>query len=398
MIPVTTAAITATVGTTSRTATAGSANGKPSAVPAARTAFTTARAVPACSANTARPAASGARDASGGLGVPGMPGVPATARSSADPGRPPAGETLTRAAVRVAAHPLGPLCMVTVTGSPGAVEPAPLAASAPGAVADHLVVAVHGRGAASFVRDGELLACGPHDVVVLDATTPFTFHEADDFVLHLIGVPRRLLGADPAVIDRLSGVHPHGRGSIASLLGPLLEDVATTARELPPRAAEHLAGGFTGLLRALATESETSGEASDTPPDRHPLASRLRAYVNERLGDRDLTPGGIAAHHHISTRLLHKLFAADGITVSGWIRQRRLEECRRELSGARTGRPHPPVASTAKRWGFPNAAHFSRSFRTAYGVSPTAWRDLHVSSVPMRHGREGRHGAGGDAR
>ncbi|MER5782567.1 helix-turn-helix domain-containing protein [Streptomyces mobaraensis] len=300
----------------------------------------------------------------------------------------------------MAARPLGPLRIGTIAGPPASVAPATAVAPVPSA-ADHLVVAVHRRGVASFVRNGEVLVCGPHDVVVFDASAPFTFQEADDFELHVVGLPHRLLGAAPDVLDHLGGLHPHGRGRTAALLGPLLADVAASASDLSARPAEHLAAGLVGLLGALATEAEaprgkpgqgpggrpdTVDGLPDTSADHHTLAARLRAHVNERLGDRDLTPGGIAAHHHISTRLLHKLFAADGITVSRWIQRRRLQECRRELAGARSGRPRPAVASVAKRWGFANAAHFSRSFRAAYGMSPTAWRDLYVppASKPPR--------------
>ncbi|MER5369616.1 helix-turn-helix domain-containing protein [Streptomyces sp. NPDC002722] len=33
-----------------------------------------------------------------------------------------------------------------------------------------------------------------------------------------------------------------------------------------------------------------------------------------------------------------------------------------------------PVHVIAARWGFPNAAAFSRSFRAVYGVTPQAYR------------------------
>jgi AraC-like DNA-binding protein len=39
----------------------------------------------------------------------------------------------------------------------------------------------------------------------------------------------------------------------------------------------------------------------------------------------------IAAAHHISVRLLHKLFQEQGQTVAGWIRARRQQGCQRDL-------------------------------------------------------------------
>ncbi|GAA2788117.1 hypothetical protein GCM10010470_23340 [Saccharopolyspora taberi] len=55
-----------------------------------------------------------------------------------------------------------------------------------------------------------------------------------------------------------------------------------------------------------------------------------------------------------------------------WIRQRRLERCRRDLTN-----PHlrqRPVHAIAARWGFTDPAHFSRIFRAAYGLSPSDYR------------------------
>jgi AraC-like DNA-binding protein len=99
---------------------------------------------------------------------------------------------------------------------------------------------------------------------------------------------------------------------------------------------------------------------------------QITAYIERHLGDAGLAPGDIAAAHHVSTRQLHKLFHAQGTTVSGWIRERRLEHCRRDLLDARYA--SRPVASIGARWGYPDAAHFSRLFKGAYGLSPRDYR------------------------
>ena len=74
----------------------------------------------------------------------------------------------------------------------------------------------------------------------------------------------------------------------------------------------------------------------------------------------------------MSLRSLHQLFHDEGLTVAGWIRQRRLERCRRDLADpALAARP---VAAIAARWGYPSAAEFSRAFRAAHGVPPAEYR------------------------
>ena len=83
------------------------------------------------------------------------------------------------------------------------------------------------------------------------------------------------------------------------------------------------------------------------------------AFIDERLGDPKLSPGMVAAACHISLRYLHRLFQEPGATVAGWIRQRRLEGCRRDLTDpALVSRT---VAAIAGRWGFGSPAHFSHA-------------------------------------
>jgi AraC-like DNA-binding protein len=61
-----------------------------------------------------------------------------------------------------------------------------------------------------------------------------------------------------------------------------------------------------------------------------------------------------------------------GISLGDWIRAQRLEECRRELASAR--HQFVTIEAIAHRWGFASAPHFSRVFKSAYGVSPREWR------------------------
>lgn len=58
--------------------------------------------------------------------------------------------------------------------------------------------------------------------------------------------------------------------------------------------------------------------------------------------------------------------------MAGWIRERRLERCRRDLlDPALAARP---VGAVAARWGLVEPASFSRAFRAAYGLPPAAYR------------------------
>ena len=81
---------------------------------------------------------------------------------------------------------------------------------------------------------------------------------------------------------------------------------------------------------------------------------------------------GIAAAHNMSARTLDRLFADQPWSVSGLIRHERLDGVRRDLEDPLLR--HRSVAVLAARWGFFDAAHFSRVFRQHYGYPPSQAR------------------------
>jgi len=101
---------------------------------------------------------------------------------------------------------------------------------------------------------------------------------------------------------------------------------------------------------------------------RESLLVRLRQYIEDNLDDPGLYASSIAAAHGISVRTVHLAFAGTGTTVSRWIRDRRLRVCYRELA---RGGAHQTVTDIAFRWGFNDMAHFSRTFKQAFGVTPS---------------------------
>ena len=74
-----------------------------------------------------------------------------------------------------------------------------------------------------------------------------------------------------------------------------------------------------------------------------------------------------------SVRHLHELFASEPDTLMRWIRSERLKRIKDELADPAV--VERPIATIAYDWGFREPAHFSRTFRAAYGVSPRIFRD-----------------------
>jgi AraC-like DNA-binding protein len=122
-------------------------------------------------------------------------------------------------------------------------------------------------------------------------------------------------------------------------------------------------------------------ELGERPPERREvLLEEIQAYIEENLGDPELDPAGIAAAHYISPRQLHVVFERGDATVSAWIRERRLEHCRRDLADPMLA--DVPVAAIARRWGFRGVSHFGQVFKKETGLTPAEYRRCARARLP----------------
>ncbi|WP_225802581.1 helix-turn-helix domain-containing protein [Streptomyces sp. NK15101] len=279
---------------------------------------------------------------------------------------------------RIATDRLGYLQVSTVEADAERVSrtPALIARSSEALVA----VGVQMSGTATFVQDGRRAEVGEGDLVVYDTTRPYSFDYPQRFATHVFQLPRRTLGVPDDDIRRVTGSAIGTGDGFGAMLLPFLATLASSPAEgYPPAVANRLAGNVVDLLATLIAERAHPG-GTDADGRSH-LVLRVVDHINRNLGDPDLSPERIAREHRISVRYLHRLFEGEGTTVGRLIRQRRLEECSREL--ARRGRTAPTVSAVAQRWGFVNPAHFSRTFRAAYGVSPREWRTLRTAQEDL---------------
>jgi AraC-like DNA-binding protein len=246
------------------------------------------------------------------------------------------------------------------------------------------------RGQAGLRQERQDIGVGLHEFVFFDTSIPFDgWATADRGLVDGVAValPRALLPLAGRG-KRLSAIRLRD-SPVAALLRTFLLGLTRSTEVLAPADRARLSTILLDLL--AATVAYEMGEEQAVPEETGAHAMRLQVYafIEEHLGDPALSPARIAAAHHISVRYLHRLFQDEGRTVSAWIRERRLRRCQRDLSDPQLAQV--PVHVLAVRWGFPDPAHFSRAFRTAYGMPPGEYRrmlrydgDGHASSTSVR--------------
>ncbi|MER6566768.1 helix-turn-helix domain-containing protein [Streptomyces sp. NPDC001093] len=274
---------------------------------------------------------------------------------------------------------LGPMQAVTVEGDPlRALRTRRLIAGSDND--DYVVVKLLSRGVARVEQDTRDTFVRPGQLFVYDMARPVRMTIPEPFRTKSLVLPREVLGLSESELRHMTASPLDSETPLGALLSPFLSRLVDTAQTYPQHTAESIARNVVDLLQTLA--DERLGRATeDTQNAARVSLLRIRAYIDWHLADPDLTPEAIARAHHISVRYLHKLFQLEDITVSRWIQQRRLEQCRREL--ARRGSAGLTIAAVAHRWGFTSASHFSRVFRAAYGVSPAEWRSSAVRGPRM---------------
>lgn len=269
----------------------------------------------------------------------------------------------------ISSEPLGPLQISVVEAGPQTVSRDRRLISQGGA--EYLTVTLHHKGTARLTQDGRQALVRPGTFTCSDAGRPYEREQPDDFRFTAFRVPKEGLGVSEADLRAITGTVFSGDSGTSGLVAGYLARLAERAAGFDPYTGQQLAMTTTELLAVLVRERQGRLDPH-TPEAARGMRARVKEYILRHLADPDLSPQRIATANHLSVRYLHKLFQSEGSTVSGWIRRERLERCRRDLS--RQSRTEPSVSAVAQRWGFVNPTHFSRAFRTAYGMSPREWR------------------------
>ena len=232
-------------------------------------------------------------------------------------------------------------------------------------------VLAQGRGVVA--QDGREASLGPGDLALVDLSRPAHWTMSAMRVVAVV-FPRALLPLRPGEVAGLTAVRIPGDRGAGALVSSFARELVRRLDDVGAAEAARLGGAALDLLAvALAARLDRPDRV---PPDTRErvLLARVHGFIEARLGDPDLSPRMIAGAHYISPRYLYKLFEPEQTSVAGWIRQRRLERCRRDLLDPACS--DLPASAIAWGWGFASPAHFSRVFRAAYGHPPGEYRRL----------------------
>ncbi|WP_336662860.1 helix-turn-helix domain-containing protein [Leucobacter sp. USHLN154] len=226
-------------------------------------------------------------------------------------------------------------------------------------------------GSSILVQDGREVVMRPGDLSVYDTSRPYSLLFGEEFRNLIMMFPKDRVDLPIPFTEQLTAVSlGREHSGLAPVVTAFLSQFPAQLANLDGRVRAKLAHTSLDLMGTLFSSILDADPAQRDPHQL--LLQKITAYIESHLGDTALSPSIIAAAHYISTRHLHSLFREADTTVSTWIRERRLERCRADLLDPvlqdRT------VSTIAARWGFTDAAHFSRVFKAAFNASPSELR------------------------
>jgi AraC-like DNA-binding protein len=243
-----------------------------------------------------------------------------------------------------------------------------------------LKMVIQRRGCSLFEQGGRTARLKPGDWSLYDTTRSYIVSAPNPVDLHILllprwGILRGRRDLEQMLVHRLRG--RTGMAKLAALaIGRALES-AVAGDTIGPGTGEEIVE-----LLHLALLEQSGARLPRL--GRELMRARIKQYVNDRLGDPELSLDAVAQALRCSKRALHMAFEVEGRTLRDYIWDSRLENARCALeraAAADAGAARGAISRIAFASGFNSAAHFSRAFRGRYGVSPRAWHEGSRSSL-----------------
>lgn len=220
-------------------------------------------------------------------------------------------------------------------------------------------------------QDGREIELAQGDFAMFDSTRPYRIEFRKDTSILVLRAPQRLFRRSIRNPEALTLLPISGRSGAGHIASRVIQEIWSGLQTgLPAESGDDLCRAVVDVVASayapvprLRMKSPTTASA---------LRARICSFIDERLGDQDLSIASIATAFGITSRYIHTVFETDNGTVREYIQTRRLQEASRSL--ADPGRASSTIGEVAVAQGFKSQAHFSRAFRKHFGLTPREFR------------------------
>ena len=227
------------------------------------------------------------------------------------------------------------------------------------------------EGSEMVTHEGKTAQLGKNNFMMWNSTKPIAFKLLSRVKKVTLLVPQDRLRIQFPNVDRYIGESIDLSKGLGAVTASHIAALGSEANSI----AKGTGDSIVDLSLELITNCLQVNMSLPMSKVRQGLLDEIMKFTQDNLGHPELGPCMIAKAFNISKRYLHLLFAEKGISVSHWILDRRLEQCRRQL--VQVNHHKNSITSIAFQWGFNDSAHFSKVFKKKYGVTPSDYQKRH---------------------
>jgi AraC-like DNA-binding protein len=232
----------------------------------------------------------------------------------------------------------------------------------------HFVIHLVVEGELLGGEDSRFTRAGPGDIVLQDLRQP-TENRILAARIITVSVARDLIEAAAGTSNGLHGrVLPPTR---SGLLGDYLQSLIRRADDLAHDDLPGLSRTFVNLL-GLAIAPTGAGPTASRRLGEIARREAIRRVIEQRLTDPTLGAAHLIPATNISRATLYRLLKPYG-GVDSFITDRRLDAVRGALTDRADSRS---LEDLARRYHFRDSADLRARFRTRFGITPTAYRQM----------------------
>jgi AraC-like DNA-binding protein len=238
---------------------------------------------------------------------------------------------------------------------------------------DHILVQLYSRGGFEGTAGEHAMTVRPGDLCVFDLAQMVETRAVAFENLNMV-IPRPMLAAQLARPEALHGLVLPSENLKATVLAHHFRALYDYAPRMTYEDAHAVADGSLSLVLACL-RGELERRDAAVSGDAALSLFRIRHYIESHLAQPDLSAETVASHFGLSRASLYRLFSPLG-GVADYIRSRRLHRAFFDLAIPGAGKRR--ISDVAKRWCLGSEANFTRAFKTAYGITPRAAREISI--------------------
>ncbi len=236
---------------------------------------------------------------------------------------------------------------------------------------DAIKILMQLSGRSRFEQQSVTVELGPHNAIIYDPVRTYTLQNLSDVDQLILQVPRSTFGDDTLARLTAPVPMPGEDDSMTRIVSGLMQMAIGEAARLDEAGCRRVGESLIQLVNGLIRGKAATPEFRRAPLEA--LRERIVAYVDANLAQSDLSAEDIARQMGCSRRYLHRAFEGEGTTLERFIWDRRLERSKDALTAPGNG--VVSISEIAFACGFNSSAHFSRAFRSRYGLSPRDMRE-----------------------